>query len=352
MTWCVSSLAPAASFEDILSHNYVRYLTISDDCLWICTDNGVIRYDKQTGVASVLSDSEGDLNYDVVSIAFNGDYIWLGTDGNGVVRYNESSGRYVYDSSNSTLHNQYNNSLKFDERGNLWVVSLLKICKFDGEGWTSYTERVWQIYSSGIFYALEIDEEETVWFGGFRFGSVKDGVITVIDNNPGTVSDMVFDAEGTVWTSTLAGLSRYAGEEKATYNTTNSGIPCNYLTSIEIGEDGTFWLASRRGLIKYDGEFSSVDVGDDSIYIQSIAMDGDVLWIGSKSKGVYKYSNGVIAKVEPVLSDSDYEESASVASMVANGKDTESPVYNLSGVKIVEPSKGVVLKRGRKYLNR
>ena len=76
------------------------------------------------------------------------------------------------------------------------------------------------------------------------------------------------------------------------YDTENSGLPDNYLTSaLAIDEQGSIWIGTRsRGLVKFDGKNWTVYDTDDSglpdICVQDLAFDAQGnLWIATGIEG-------------------------------------------------------------------
>jgi ligand-binding sensor domain-containing protein len=103
------------------------------------------------------------------------------------------------------------------------------------------------------------------------------------------------------------GLVSFDGANWEVYNTSNSGLPCDVVTSIAIDENGTKWIGTHSGgLAAFDGTYwtvydtSNSDLPDN--YVTSIAIDENgTKWIGTIGGGlaafdgtdweIYNYTN-------------------------------------------------------------
>lgn len=201
--------------------------------LWIGTDKGLSMFDGErftkvdipwdgnqnlwgkdmnaNHVISLLSDSKG--------------WIWLGTWGGGVHRFDPSkmkNGKYEFTSFLQDQGSQYENntyrnviqSIKEDEKGNIWLTSMSHggVTKYDGQTFTNYT-LVDGLIDDMVFSCLP-DRKGNVWFG------------------------MLGNREG--------GLDKFDGQIFHHYNV-GDGLCSNNITNIFEDSRGMFWLSSSRG---------------------------------------------------------------------------------------------------------
>jgi len=73
------------------------------------------------------------------------------------------------------------------------------------------------------------------------------------------------------------GLAKFTGTTWTVYNTSNSGLPDNWVFSIVIDSIGNKWIGTGGGLAKFDGTtwtvFTTSNSGLPSNYIESIAIE-------------------------------------------------------------------------------
>lgn len=114
---------------------------------------------------------------------------------------------------------------------------------------------------------IKCDQQNNIWMG---FGSEKIGSKIVV--------------------STI-GVARYSNGNWTTFNTSNSNIITNDVTSIEF-QNNIVWIGSKSGLIKYDGSTFSVynknnsNIPNDTI--NDVSVSGNAIWIAT-NQGVSKF---------------------------------------------------------------
>lgn len=99
----------------------------------------------------------------VRSIAEEDEFLWIGTDGGGLVRFHKSSGETtIYDKTNSGLPSNFVNALAVDAEGVKWIGTDKGVVRYDGDQW-----RVYNSNNSGLPYenvnALTTDNEGVLW---------------------------------------------------------------------------------------------------------------------------------------------------------------------------------------------
>ncbi|CUT04977.1 two-component regulator propeller domain-containing protein [Candidatus Kryptobacter tengchongensis] len=76
-------------------------------------------------------------NY-INALAIEGDYIWVGTYGGGLVKLNMLTGEKVNYTRGSGLPSNYVWAIAIDVQGNKWIGTWGGLAKFDGVNWTVY----------------------------------------------------------------------------------------------------------------------------------------------------------------------------------------------------------------------
>jgi ligand-binding sensor domain-containing protein/signal transduction histidine kinase len=189
--------------------------------------------------------------------------------------------------------------LYHDSRGYLWIATPEGLSRFDGAHFESYgvadglphpiinatiedpQRRLWAATNGGGLARLAEETVDPVPARGTRRRFVRVG----IGDGPGSerVNAVVFDAEGTAWCATDAGL--YKGLEQNGAWTFTAALPRREVTAAMPGlahTDGTLWFGLERDLIRVDGGTPSkveLPPGADAGDILALAQDdnGDLL---------------------------------------------------------------------------
>jgi ligand-binding sensor domain-containing protein len=109
---------------------------------------------------------------------------------------------------------------------------------------------------------------------------------------------MAIDGGGNKWIGTyFGGLAKLDGATWTVYNTANSGLPSNDVSSIAIDGGGKKWIGTYfGGLAKFDGAtwtvYSLANSGLPDSSVLSIAIDGSGnKWIGTYAGGLTKFDD-------------------------------------------------------------
>ncbi len=151
----------------------------------------------------------------ITSTAFEGDYIWVGTEG-GLVKVNNTTGETVfYNKIISGLPDNMVNTIAIDAVGNKWIGTNGGLAKFDGINWFVYNAS-----NSGL---------------------------------PGNrVNSVVIDSNGNKWNGTIGGLAKFDDTNWTVYNTSNSDLPDNDINTITIDTYGNKWIGTWGGLAVFN----------------------------------------------------------------------------------------------------
>ncbi len=170
----------------------------------------------------------------------------------------------------------------------------------------------WINYTNGNYIVSLAEEGDYMWVG-ISFGLVKlnktTGDATFYNtSNSGLpdnwVNSIAIDESGNKWIGTLGGgIAKYDGTNWSVYNTSNSGLPDNRVFSIAIDESGNKWIGTDGGLAKYDGtNWSVYDTSNSGLpenWVNSIAIDeSGNKWIGTYGGGIAIFREGGIVLVE------------------------------------------------------
>jgi signal transduction histidine kinase/ligand-binding sensor domain-containing protein/DNA-binding response OmpR family regulator len=273
----------------------VSILEDSHGYIWFGTfGGGVSKYDGETFthftnkemgirsnvITSILEDSQGNF--------------WFGT-GYGVVIYNGKT--FTHFTEKEGLSDKCIESILEDSHGNLWFGSWGGgVSKFDGNTFTHFTPKE-GLSHSYVFSILE-DSHGNVWFGTWGGGiSIYVGnTFTHLTQKQGLINDRVWsmleDNHGNIWIGTDDGLSRYDGETIINF-TEEDGLSDNHVRTILEDSHGNVWFGTHGGVSKYNGEtFTNFteNEGLSNNRVRSIMEDRQGnLWFGTESGGVSIY---------------------------------------------------------------
>jgi streptogramin lyase len=299
------------------------------------------------------------LSDDVKTVAENDGEIWIGYNGNGISKM--SDGEIV---DIPTVSNFMPNSIgvfSFDDAGNVWMGGWSRILRYncDSGKWVEFSDPKAAISSYVMFSGLSFDREGNLWFGGedvlgiCRFGHITpaDEMISMADTEmPAYTRNIVADSKGDMWiTSYNQGLYKYDFNTFAKYdNTEIGGMEYNRPDALGIDSDDNVWFSNHGYLVKYDNsDFTVLSVPlSDTDFVKTLAVDGDVVWLGTFEGKLYKYSDSKFTMAADIA-----EAVAKVNAVTDNGAVADGQKYDISGRKVINPSKGeIYIQNGKKIV--
>jgi ligand-binding sensor domain-containing protein/signal transduction histidine kinase len=252
--------------QDGLPENTVQaFAQTPDHYLWIGTSGGLVRFD---GARFVAFDRENtpEIHEDSIfclTVARDGS-LWAGTDGGGLVRY--QNGVFRAYSAADGLTNGFVRAVYEDRAGTLWAGTDDGLFEFSGGRFIRKDE-------SGTVPALAVhgihqDREGRLWVGGSRLLMIQGDECKeyLLEGYPSAtrVKSILETRDGTLWVGTVSGLQRRrAGHESGPFEK----IPEISSTVRVLREDtaGTLWVGTiGGGLLRLrDGRFTRVTTSDD-----------------------------------------------------------------------------------------
>jgi len=252
--------------KDGLPNDHIFAVEAVGDKVWVGTEDGLARIDKQTGKIDSWQEKDG-LPWRVVSsLDLNRETgeLWLGLFGGGLARF--SGGRFDH-------WHQLNSGLVNDvvygvavENDNVWVATTAGASRYNtvtGE-WTIFTEKnapmeeIWNygvchsgdkmflsVWGSGI---LEYDIPTGSWKdyldpdGEMEIDLYRDdGIVHVITTG-------VSHVDGVLWVSTYFGMSRYDGRHWRGYYSHETGLPSDFGNAVKGRSANEAWYATDKGV--------------------------------------------------------------------------------------------------------
>ena len=285
--------------------------------IWLGTNgDGVCRFDgKKYTYFSPTDLSSGFCGNAVRGIVqqANGN-IWFATD-NGVSRYNGKSFTN-FKVADGLANNQVWSILK-DKSGNLWFGTQGGVSRYDGKSFTNFALPATDISAFPMAYcapklvnSIIEDKKGNIWFGSNGGGAYRyDGrslvAFTEKDGLCNNFVQCVFeDHSGDLWFGTrFGGLSRYDGKSFTTF-TQQNGLGNDFVWTMLQDKAGNIWVGNAGGgLSRYNQKrfthYSSQD-GLRNQHVQSLLEDQNgKLWIGT-SGGAFQFDGKTFTNITRV----------------------------------------------------
>lgn len=243
--------------------------------IWFGTMYGLVKYDgKSFRIYNNNPDDAASISFDdIVSLYEDShNYIWIGTWGGGLNRFDPSSGKFTRFISDNTEKEHISDNIIWticeDNDGNLWFGT-------ETGGLNKYIPQKNQF--------IEYSHSE---------------------NNPGSISAnsihyIYKDSRGTLWIGSRTGISRFDKSRNSFINyqiTDKSNDGASGVNSILEDKNGTLWVGSAKGIYTFNaisGKFIKMNIPQlNDTYIFSICGGrDDFLWLGS-TRGLFRFNPG------------------------------------------------------------
>lgn len=288
--------------------------------LWLATlGGGIFRYDKKTRSISHYGHNAEDpqsLGSDYAPKILVDDFsdVWCITSGSNLYKYDHARNAFqsipIHDNrSDMTESNAF--SMCEDYLGNLWIVGwdsgVFCYNKSSGQFRNYLTNNRKPLIKGRIHIIREIEP------GRFMLGS--DSGLTCFEPETGAyytysfqqnierslsdnfVYDVCRDREGGLWIATYFGGVNYLSPNNACFSSRNCNIASGrgrVISKFCEGSDGWIWIGTDDGgLFRYKSaedrlEPVIVDPQIPALNIHALLVDGDYLWIGTYSNGLYR----------------------------------------------------------------
>lgn len=244
--------------------------------IWLGTeDNGINKYNPQTGEIINYSYNNPQRPLSATNIhglLALGNNLWVGTYNKGIDVIDIPSGkivkRYTRENTTGGLSSDFIVCFHSTRSGELFVGTSSGVSLFDEKNngfkcWKDIRSLVRQIYE---------DREGDLWFvtsnGVHHYLRKTDELrhYTYNPSNPQSIGDSnttsVFeDSKGGIWISTVNGLSLFnKNNDSFSRITTEDGLPSNIVYRIIEDKDGYFWLSTANGLVRFHPETQAMRV--------------------------------------------------------------------------------------------
>ena len=234
----------------------------NDDNVWISSDgNGIICYNNvetkyyNSSTVGVMNDRVRDFDIDLIS-----NIIYIGTVSEGLIIYEDNIWT-ILNKSNSELPSNYISALTLDSEGNLWIATSSSLAKFNGTNLTVFNEAEINYPSSQIL-TMEFFND-ILWIGSsdglVQFDGTECKKIDKTAENSSfrNIFSIDTDSKGNVWLGSPSGLGIVSDSIIIKQNIPDEVLVTHNIFSICIDKEDNIWCATNSssfdgGLIKYN----------------------------------------------------------------------------------------------------
>lgn len=316
--------------------NYTKYVFSSDTAsisnsvvhaiaedsernLWIGTEYGLNKYNRETGVFTSYfkeQDNDNSLGHDHVRSIYidNYGFIWLGTYGGGVNRFNPKTSEFIrineentegFDRGNRVNCFMAENDSTFwigTESGGVYVINA-----------KTFGVKPFKLADDKKYIIADIfkDSDNNIWFGTwlegvFTFSPIDSTLVKPLQHlgQKWTAKSIVEDNEGALWIGTTdRGLVKYNRKTEAYVqylpnDNLNGSILSNNVWNVFIDKSQIVWAGTfGNGFSRYDryrhkfNNYTTVGIYDNGLsnsLVNVLFEYQDALWVGTKD-GLNKF---------------------------------------------------------------
>jgi ligand-binding sensor domain-containing protein/signal transduction histidine kinase len=281
------------------------FLEEKDGTLWIGTDgNGVLRYTPSSGLTNIseLADRPNERIRNFFRDSSGA--LWIATQ-NGIERYRD--GRLEVFASAGMISGDITTPFAEDEQGGIFFITSKGLFHFANQQWKPYVTRNAAL---GRAVAVYRDPQHRLWVGTTKgvlqlLPRKRGGYDEVVRARVATgVTVMTGDAQGNLWVGTLHAGVRRIDELGVDSWTSRDGLADDSICSMFVDSAQDLWIGTQTGgLTRWrNGAFASYHGirGSPAIIAANVFSDsrGD-LWLGTWGEGLFRIHNGQLLNATP-----------------------------------------------------
>lgn len=299
--------------ENGLPHNRVNNIyRDSRNFLWICTDDGLARFDGHQFVGYTSADGLPHMHINAILETRSGEY-WIGTDA-GISQFDSAPDkrRFTSYAPPPPYDRHFVNSLFEDSDGTLLLGTNGGLLRFvPRAGRSSFREIFYGATNrkpgSAKVNSIARDARGHLWIGteGGLYERLASGAWQSYCNAEDLRYPFVFklatDLTGRLWAGFRGGFGRIAMEPKPGHpvvdleRTFNDGLPFQDARAILFSSDSRCWIATEAGLyewvdcLNFGSKFKQYSTAEGFIVEETHALAQDPagnLWIGMRRSGL------------------------------------------------------------------
>jgi len=184
----------------------------------------------------------------------------------------------------SDYPNNYILCSAIDNNGNIWLGSEFScVTKIENGVWTSY-----DLFCAEII-SLDVDKNNNLWIGSdgcelTKFDGTNFTTYSPIQDSSINARTVSIDNNYNIWFGTmLDGIYKLSDTTWVHYDTSNSSLPSNFITSITNDSKNNLWGRSWKYLVYFNGDtWQPFSKYYPCPWDQAIAVDSeDIVWFGT-----------------------------------------------------------------------
>ncbi|MBX7222239.1 MAG: PAS domain S-box protein [Blastocatellia bacterium] len=219
--------------------------------IWITTENGINQVVDGAVQFSYQVNPKPTLNIIHCMVRDQQGVLWIGTNENGLYRFDERKNRFLPFDRFPVLNTAKIRTLAADRSGNLWIGAATGLFRFDGAKLHSYQTS--EGLSSNSIMSIFEDSTGCLWVGtkGGGINCLSKGGWSSFRMQDGLPSEIVFsvfeDHDHQIWALTNAGLALFQGKQFQAV-IVPPGLGPNSLFYMVEDRQGFFWFGTDTGL--------------------------------------------------------------------------------------------------------
>ncbi len=241
------------------------------------------------------------------------DLMWLGSDGVGLVKFQNGKFDY-YSNANTSMPGNTITCITEDKNGTKWVGTNSGLVEFDKTPDVNmmFYNKVNSLLPSVNIKSIACGSKDTVWVAtnegvaitwmetGFRQWKVFDTINHGLNDwylPENWVTVLEFDLSGIIWAGTKkSGISEFGGP---TYNTLNSSIPSNVITSCALAKDGSMWFTNDPDQLNGSGLSHFTGSGFEGVYNLPYGCSTYNIYVDNNNTKWVSTNKGLVRFTEP-----------------------------------------------------
>lgn len=260
--------------------------------IWVSTAyRGIAKFDGQNW--RVFNGSQNEVNYDSLNQihASNTGNLWFGGRKSDLIKYDGSSWEKM-PVIKSNLPGEKIIDIVINRQDSVkWIATRKAITSFKNGNWKVHDQKNSQLPDVSIS-SLKLDNKGRPWVitigGGVCFYDYDTDQWEVLNKTNSkipsdNISSLVFDGKGNAWMGTdNDGVAKYDGNKWDILNTSNTNLHTNQISDIAINkQSGEKWMATSSGIIDFDGNYFLAQND-----IKEVAIQNDTMWAVTSNNGV------------------------------------------------------------------
>jgi ligand-binding sensor domain-containing protein/serine phosphatase RsbU (regulator of sigma subunit) len=187
------------------------------------------------------------------------DNIWIGTNGEGVFRYNLKTSKFIYDTKlNSNLYRDgIITAMEIDKNDNIWIGNNEGLAFWDSEKEELVTYTQEKGLAGNLITALFCDRKGIIWIGTDRKSGLtkydpstnKFTILDIGDIIPKTITET---PDGRLWIGTVTGLFAIKGDSIELSLREDNGLLSNNIKLLQPDGGNFLYIGTNIGLNRYD----------------------------------------------------------------------------------------------------